>query len=125
LPTPVQDTTASHGQAAPKTRKTKKARIKDQPVALENLKWLTIAQAALRYPAFTEKALRHLQSSAESYARYPKAGLRSNGFLDCVIRPAGQRKIIIDASRFETWLAASAVSGQSTPAIPLDRGVDR
>ena len=89
--------------------KRKKKTVMDVPVPIEKLKYLSIAQTAMRYPAFTEKALRHLQAQAENYQRYPKAGLRSNGFINCILRPAGQRKIIISAEKFEQWLAACKV----------------
>jgi len=95
---------------APKKTKPKNKRQKPQPkeapIPLEKLKYLTISQTAIRYPIYSEKALRHLQSQAENYHRFPKAGLPSNGFINCIIRPAGQRKIIIDAEKFELWLAS-------------------
>lgn len=91
-------------------KRNKQARVPDLPVPLEKLKFLTIAQAALRYPAFSEKSLRHTVAQAEAYQRYPKAGLKSNGFVDCIIRPAGQRKILIDAEKFEEWLHSWAVA---------------
>lgn len=78
---------------------------------LEQQRWLTVKQTAERYPCFSENALRNLIFSAEAYARCPKAGLRSNGFIDCIVRPAGQRKIIIDTIKFETWLENSAFPG--------------
>lgn len=85
-----------------------------QNLPLEQLKWLTIAQASMRYPAFSEKSLRHLQAQAEAYQRHPKAGLKSNGFINCLIRPAGQRKILIDAEKFEEWLRSWAVQKEET-----------
>ena len=85
-----------------------KSHVQFQPVPLERLKWLTFRQASLRYPAFTEKSLRHLQAQAEAYQRHPKAGLKSSGFINCIIRPAGQRKILIDAEKFEEWLRSWA-----------------
>ena len=75
---------------------------------LEQQRWLTVKQTAARYPCFSENALRNLIFSAEAYARCPKAGLRSNGFIDCIVRPAGQRKIIIDTIKFEAWLENGA-----------------
>lgn len=92
---------------APRSRRnSKKLKATVEPVPLEKLKFLTIAQTAVRYPAYSEKALRHVQAQAEAYQRYPKAGLRSNGFINCIIRPAGKRKIIIDAEKFELWMAS-------------------
>ena len=78
---------------------------------LEQQRWLSVKQTAARYPCFSENALRNLIFSAEAYARCPKAGLRSNGFLECIVRPAGQRKIIIDTIKFEAWLENSAFPG--------------
>ena len=75
---------------------------------LEPQRWLTVKQTAARYPCFSENALRNLIFSAEAYARCPKAGLRSNGIIDCIVRPAGQRKIIIDTIKFEAWLENGA-----------------
>jgi len=87
-------------------KRAKPPRPEEQHVPLDKLRWLTIRQASFRYPAFSEKAIRHLVAQAEAYATAPKSGLRSNGFLPCIIRPANQRKILIDANRFEEWLAA-------------------
>ncbi len=105
-----QATEATIKVTEPPHKRQTKPRAMDQAVPLENLKWLTIAQTALRYPAFSEKSLRHLQTQAENYQRYPKAGLKSNGFIDCIVRPAGQRKILIDVEKFEQWLKDSAVA---------------
>ena len=80
---------------------------------LDQRRWLTIKEMAVRYPFFSEKALRHLVFSAEAYSKFPKAGLKSNGFIECIIRPAGQRKIIIDTTKFEEWLERGAFSGGS------------
>jgi hypothetical protein len=107
-----QATEATIEVTTPRRKRQAKPRAKDQAVPLENLKWLTIAQTALRYPAFSEKSLRHLQTQAENYQRYPKAGLRSNGFIECIVRPAGQRKILINVEKFEQWLRDSAVAGK-------------
>jgi hypothetical protein len=79
-------------------------------VPLEDLKWLTVRQTHLRFRTYSEKALRHLVTQAEAYQKYPKAGLRSNGLIDCILRPAGARKILIDAEKFEQWLRDSAVA---------------
>lgn len=87
----------------------KKQHAENQGLPLEKLKWLTIAQASLRYPGFSEKSLRHLQAQAEAYQRYPKAGLKSNGFINCLVRPAGQRKILINAEKFEAWLESCSL----------------
>ncbi len=104
----------STDNADAETKKPRKKRSKPQgpeyqPTPLDKLEWLTIAQAAIRYPNYSEKAYRHLVAQAEAYAKYPKANLRSNGFLPCVIRPAGQRKILINAEKFEEWLKSFAI----------------
>ena len=80
-----------------------------EPIPLDQRRWLTVKEMAARYPCFTESSLRNLIYSAESYANYPKPGLRSNGFIDCIVRVAGQRKILIDTTRFEQWLEAQSV----------------
>lgn len=111
--TPVMEAAVKASDAAKSPRKrNKKPRIEAQPIPLENLKWLTIAQTSLRYPAFSQKALRHLVASAEAYHRYPKAGLKSNGFIHCICRPAGQRKIVIEAEKFEQWLQSFSVAAK-------------
>lgn len=87
--------------------KRRKTALLDVPVPIEKLKYLTVAQAAMRYPAFTQKAIRHLVASGEAYQNFPKAGLKSNGgFINCIVRPAGQRKVIINADKFELWLSS-------------------
>lgn len=93
---------------------------KVEVIPLEQRRWLTIKETSARFPCFSEKALRHLVAQAESYANFPKAGLRSNGFISCIVRPAGQRKVIIDAAKFEAWLASSAVAG-SDVKLPRSR----
>ena len=94
-----------HGE--PRRRTGEKAYV--EPIPLDQRRWLTVKEMAARYPCFTESSLRNLIYSAESYANYPKPGLRSNGFIDCIVRVAGQRKILIDTTRFEQWLEAQSV----------------
>ncbi|HQU80642.1 MAG TPA: hypothetical protein PLU47_14365 [Azonexus sp.] len=111
--TPVTESVTKISDVAkPPRKRNKKPRIEAQPISLENLKWLTIAQTSLRYPAFSQKALRHLVAQAEAYHRYPKAGLKSNGFIHCISRPAGQRKIVIEAEKFEQWLQSFSVGAK-------------
>ena len=90
---------------------TKQANADIECLPLDQRRWLTIKEMAVRYPFFSEKALRHLIFSAEAYAKFPKDGLKSNGFIDCIVRPAGQRKIIIDTTKFEEWLEKGSLSG--------------
>lgn len=90
-----------------------KNKKQDAPIPLEQLKWLTVAQAALRYSgAFTEKSLRHWIALAEQYQKYPKSGLRSNGLIDCIARPGNARKILINAERFEQWIESWSVNAR-------------
>jgi len=93
-------------------RRRKPTSNKVEVLPLEQRRWLTVKETSARFPCFSEKSLRHLIYSAEAYANYPKAGLRSNGFLACIVRPAGPRKVIIDAAKFEAWLAAGAIVGR-------------
>ena len=93
-----------------RTRRTR-APVDVDCLPLDQRRWLTVKEMAVRYPFFTEKALRHLIFSAEAYAKFPKDGLKSNGFIDCIVRPAGQRKIIIDTAKFEEWLEKGSLSG--------------
>jgi len=108
-PQAVQGTPTGQAQVKRKSRK-RSPRPSDPPVPLEDLKWLTVRQTHLRFRTYSEKALRHLVAQAEAYQKFPKAGLRSNGLIDCILRPAGARKILIDAEKFEQWLRDSAVS---------------
>jgi hypothetical protein len=83
-------------------------------------RFATVKQTAKRYEGvFTESALRNLIWDAEAYARNPKPGHRSNGFLAVIHRPGGGRKILLDQLALAQWLSdgkhpASAVasSGQ-------------
>lgn len=102
--------------APEKQPREKRARRAEQDtvvaVPLEQRRWLTIKETAARYP-FSQAALRHLVFVAEAYQRHPKTGLRANGFLPCIVRPAGQRKVLIDALRFEEWLGNSVARGEA------------
>ena len=107
-----------NAQVASAKRRRKQTSSKIEALPLEQRRWLTVKETAARFPCFSEQALRHLIYSAEAYANYPKAGLRSNGFIACIVRPAGQRKVIIDATKFEEWLAAGALAGND---LKLDK----
>lgn len=54
----------------------------------------------------SEGALRHLIWMAEAYEKDPKEGLKSNGFLAVIVRPPGQRKVLLDRIEFEKWLTS-------------------
>ncbi|WP_141715734.1 hypothetical protein [Burkholderia ubonensis] len=87
----------------PRKRRHSTHKAEAAPMPLEDRRWLTIKQTAQRYP-YSEGALRHLIWEAEAYAKYPKSGLKSNGFISCVVRPQGTRRVLIDAEQFERWL---------------------
>ncbi|WP_157977944.1 hypothetical protein [Paraburkholderia kururiensis] len=99
---------ASAVETSPSEKEPRKRRYgtpKAEPALtpLEDRRWLTIKQTAQRYP-YSEGAIRHLVFQAEQYAKHPKSGLKSNGFLACVVRPHGTRRVLIDAAQFEHWL---------------------
>jgi hypothetical protein len=112
--------------AAPKRRRQTLSVPKIELLPLEQRRWLTVKETSARFPCFSEKSLRHLIAQAEAYAKFPKAGLRSNGMIDCIVRPAGQRKIVIDATRFEAWLTSGAVAPRNAaPAKGHQQSVGR
>ncbi|CAB3688489.1 hypothetical protein LMG24076_02804 [Trinickia soli] len=110
-PAPAPATCPSDASAAetpPREKKPRKRRYstpkaETAPTPLEDRRWLTIKQTAQRYP-YSEGAVRHLVFQAEQYAKHPKNGLKSNGFLNCIVRPEGARRVLIDAEKFELWL---------------------
>lgn len=70
-------------------------------------RYLPIKKMALAYSDFvSEGALRHLVWQAEAYEKAPKSGLKSNGFLAVIVRPPGQRKVLLDRVEFEKWLTS-------------------
>jgi hypothetical protein len=94
--------------AKPTKPRAKRKKTTDVPLQLFEVKFLTVAQTTMRYPAFTQRAIRHLVAQGEAYKKFPKAGLKSNGFAPCILRPAGKRKVLIDAEKFELWLSSPA-----------------
>lgn len=87
----------------PRKPRHSKPRAETAPTPPEDRRWLTVKETAQRYP-YTEGALRHLIWEAEAYAKCPKSGLKSNGFLRCIVRPGGARRVLIDADQFDRWL---------------------
>lgn len=68
-------------------------------------RWLSVKKMAQIYCEVTsEAALRNLIWQAEAWEKFPKAGLRSNGFLPVIVRPPNQRKVLLDRTEFEKWL---------------------
>lgn len=106
------------------TAKVKRARRQnqrvEQTIPLEKLRWITVRQASIRYPFMTEKAWRHKIAQAEAYRNYPQLSRKKqDGFIDCVVRIPGQRKIVIDTEKYELYLLAS---NQKTEAPTNSRG---
>jgi hypothetical protein len=87
----------------PRKRRYSTPKAETTPMPLEDRRWLTVKQTTQRYP-YSEGALRHLIWEAEAYAKHPKSGLKSNGFLNCIVRPEGARRVLIDAEKLELWL---------------------
>lgn len=109
----------------PRKRRHGTPKAETAPTPLEDRRWLTITETAKRYP-YTEGALRHLVFQAEQYAKYPKDGLKSNGFLACIVRPQGARRVLIDAEQFERWLQGSGpAQGLSDNAVAPPGGAVR
>ena len=70
-------------------------------------RYLSVKKMALFYgDIITEGALRHSIWQAEAYEKVPKSGLKSNGFLAVIVRPPGQRKVLLDRVEFEKWLTS-------------------
>lgn len=93
---------------APKKAKRKYAKRKTdrvvEEISLPQRKWITIKQAAAIYPK-SEQAFRHLTRQAEQYQKYPKTGLPSNGFENCIVRQPGSRNIYLNTEELERWMA--------------------
>lgn len=75
-----------------------------EAVPIKDRKWITFKQAEAIYPK-SEQAFRHLAHQAFKYQKYPKAGLRSNGFEACVVRQPGSRNVYLNAEELERWMA--------------------
>lgn len=79
----------------------------EQIEAAPTARYLPIKKMAMAYSDFvSEGALRHLVWQAEAYEKAPKSGLKSNGFLAVIVRPPGQRKVLLDCVEFEKWLTS-------------------
>ena len=64
------------------------------------MSFYSVREMAMRYPSFSESSLRWLIFYAER-----------KGFENCVIRPPGTRKVLIDEMEFLKWLK----SGKANP----------
>lgn len=87
----------------PKKGKKQKPRTKALRQQVSTLQWLTIEEAATKFP-FSASAIRHLVFQAEAYAKDPKPGLKSNGFLSVIVRRPGVRRVFLDEKRFMAWM---------------------
>ena len=86
---------------------TPQAQSSEQIETAPTSRYLPIKKMALVYSDFvSEGALRHLVWQAEAYEKAPKSGLKSNGFLAVIVRPPGQRKVLLDRVEFEKWLTS-------------------
>lgn len=103
LPTADVPQEAADNPVASKKRKTADV----VPTPLNERRWLTIKEAASLFP-FSEGAIRHLVFSAEGTAKFPKSGLRANGFIDCIYRPPGQRRVFLDRVALINWVASGS-----------------
>lgn len=102
--TSISESHAVCHAATIKVRKTRKKPSEEDPLPLEKLPYLSFKDTYRRYKVHTQKALYHLASQTQSYLRYPKAGLPSNGFNECLIdHGLGKKKLII-AAKYEQWL---------------------
>lgn len=79
-----------------------------QTSAQPSQRWKTVKGLAKQYDGIvSEPALRNLIWMAEAYAKHPKSGLKSNGFLPVIVRPPNQRKVLLDCIEFERWLTTN------------------
>lgn len=109
------DSTQPPAAVANGKRTRRKGQSVEQAIPLERLRWITVRQASIRYPFMTEKAWRHKIAQAEAYKNFPQLGRKKqDGFVDCVVRIPGQRKIVIDTEKYEQYLLASNQSTEST-----------
>jgi hypothetical protein len=98
---------AQHDPEKPKRKYKPRQTPVVEETALKDRKWLTFKQAAARGP-LSEQALRRLGYQAEQHLKDPKAGLRSNGFERCIVRPR-DRTVLIDADELDRWIAAGHI----------------
>lgn len=100
--------------AMPEKTKRKYTKRKEAPavesVPLAERPILAFKQAPALYPK-SEQAFRRLARQAEQYQKYPKAGLPSNGFEKCIVRPPGSRNVYLDAKQLALWWAGSGQGG--------------
>ncbi len=100
----VLEATPNMKSVANGTQRKEKNPLEVETVPLQERRWLTVKEAASLFP-YTEGAIRHLIFASEGRARY--ASLKSDGgFINCIFRPPGQRRILIDQPAFAAWIAS-------------------
>jgi hypothetical protein len=78
------------------------------PLSINEKPVLTIPEAA-SLGAHSPGALRHLIFNSEAWSRYPDGKYRrSMGFDRCIIRPPGQRRVLIDRVKYLHWLNSNS-----------------
>lgn len=53
---------------------------------------------------FSEAVFRNLIARAEATAKHPDLAGAASGFLAVIVRPPGQRKVLLDRIAFQRWL---------------------
>ena len=88
---------------APKPRKIRNSESELSVMPMPGIGLLTVKQAAKRFP-FSESAIRHMIFTAEAYARYPKAGMPRDTFIDVVVWVPRKRLVFLDEKKFLAWM---------------------
>ncbi len=84
----------------------------EEPISPQS-RYVTIKKMARLYEdVVSEASLRNMVWMAEAYAKHPKSGLKSNGFLPVIVRPPNQRKVLLDRVEFEKWLTSRQSVGE-------------
>lgn len=105
-----------------KVKKQKDDQDRSPTPILENLvtpdrTFLTVKQAAQRFPIFTESAIRFLIFQAEACVKNPDVELPDNGFRNVIYRVPGQRRVLIREQNLIEWLNTGR---QAAPNRPTD-----
>jgi hypothetical protein len=87
------------------TTATPEASVQDDSPGLNCLPVKEIARL-YGQAGFSEAALRNLIARAEANADHPELGGAAAGFLEVIVRPPGQRKVLLDRVAFDRWLAS-------------------
>jgi hypothetical protein len=74
--------------------------------------------ARIYHPTFSEAIYRNLIARAEASAKHPELAGSASGFLEVIVRPPGQRKVLLDRLAFERWLASGRQVETTTSDAP-------